>query len=261
MPERAFIDALALLVASTGRFDFPDRFLHALRVIAGTDLCSAFSVSEDGSLRYLFATGRHPAIPGFAEIASLAYARNYWHRDHITRQALVHTGSGGLHVVRQAWNGIADPEYRRACYERAGIVERLTLYSAGRPALFASAYRTRASGSSNTSEIEALERFAPILIAAVAKHDALTENAGSALHPPSDQVMRRLLECGRALSAREAAVAAAMLVGKTQKEISQESGVALNSVVTYRRRAYRKLGVSDRRGLATFFETIGTVAG
>lgn len=256
--DARMISAIAAAVSAVDEDDFPDRLLGALRALAGTDLCSAFQVEDDGSLRYLFAGGNHPAIPGFAEIASLDYARRYWHRDRITRQMLSAGGTPrSLHVVRQAWNGITDPEYRRACYERAQIVERLTLYQAEEPRIFASAYRTRESGPSSAADLARLESYAPILIAAVAKHARFRFGAAaSALHPPVQEVIGHLLNAGCALSLREAEISAGMLLGKTQKEISSESGVAMSSVVTYRQRAYRKLGVANRRGLAAFYRTL-----
>jgi DNA-binding CsgD family transcriptional regulator len=252
------ISAIAAAVSAVDEDNFPDKLLHAFRVIAGTDLCSAFRIEEDGSLRYLFAGGNHPAIPGFAEIASLDYARRYWQRDRVTRQMLATNGTQhSLRVIRQAWNGITDPEYRRACYERAQIVERLTLYQVEESRIFASAYRTRTSGPSSSAEMERLEAYAPILIAAVAKHAGFRFGAmASVLHPPAQEVIGHLLNAGCSLSLREAEVSAGMLLGMTQKEISQDCGVAMSSIVTYRQRAYRKLGVANRRGLTAFYQTL-----
>jgi len=246
-------EALAAAIAATGDPTFPDRLLAFLRGLAGTDLCSAFAVGHDGALRYLFAAGRHPDIPDFAETASLAYASGYWQRDRTTRRALAGLG-GGVHLIRQAWNGITDPDYRRACYERGGIVERLTLYAGGEPAIVASAYRSRASGHSSPAEIEALEKAAGIVMALVARHVAASRDTGQ---PAVHDVSHRLLACQHTLSAREASVAAALSLGRTQKEIAQATGVALSSVVTYRRRAYRKLGVSDRHEVADLLRRAG----
>ncbi len=255
MHERSIMEALAGAVAALGGPDFGERLLGALHAIAGTDLCSAFAVGEDGALRYLFSAGLHPQIPDFAESASLAYARIYWRSDRTTRRTLARTGAsdGTVHVIRQAWNGISDPDYRRACYERGGIVERLTLYGGGKRPLFASAYRIRGSGHSSPAELEALERAAPLLLALVARH-AETSRAAAEPPAPGGDLTRRLLACDRALSEREAAVAAALVAGRSQREIAQAAGVALSSVITYRRRAYRKLGVADRRGLAEFLD-------
>lgn len=258
MADVQVIAAIAAAVSAVDESYFPDRLLNVLRTLCGTDLCSAFQVEDDGSLRYLFASGRHPDIPGFAEIASLDYAQRYWQRDRTTRQMLsAGRNSRPLPVVRQAWNGISDPEYRRACYERGQIVERLTLYQSDGSRIFASAYRTRESGPSSAGEIALLETYAPILMAAVARHARfLVGVEPSILHPPSGEVVRNLLGAGRALSVREAEISAGLLIGKTQKEISAESGVALSSVVTYRQRAYRKLGVANRRGLVAFYKTL-----
>jgi LuxR family transcriptional regulator, activator of tox operons len=248
-------DALAKAVAAIGTDGFPDRFLGVLRAVAGTDLCSAFEIAADGAPRYLFSAGRHPEIPDFAESASLAYARNYWQRDRATQRALTQA-AGPVQIVRQAWNGITDPDYRRACYERGGIVERLTLYAGGRRPLFASAYRTRASGHSSPAEVEALGGLAGLVLAMLAKHLDMARRPAESRPEPLPEIARRLLDGGHALSEREAAVAAALHLGRTQREISAATGIAMSSVITYRRRAYRKLGVRDRRGLADILQAL-----
>ncbi|WP_172717068.1 MULTISPECIES: helix-turn-helix transcriptional regulator [Neorhizobium] len=252
------LTGMAALMDELGEPGFPEKLLETLRAIAGTDFCSAFQAEEDGSLTYLFACGYHSTIPGFAERASLDYARRYWQRDQVTRQML--NGAPGLakvQVVRQAWNGIRDPEYRRDCYERAHVLERLTIYHSEEPRIFASLYRTRESGPFPLSAVERLEAFAPLLIAMVVKHVRLQGRPPTApLHPPQQEIAGRLLQAGFALSGREAEVSAGLLLGRTHREISEKVGLALSSIVTYRQRAYRKLGVSDRRGLEALYKGI-----
>lgn len=243
---------LANAIAAIGDDAFPEKLLALFHGVSGADLCSAFEIGEDGELHFLFAAGHHPNIPSFAETASLAYARTFWRKDQTTRRALS-AATGGVQLVRQAWNGIADSDYRRTCYERGEIVERLTLYAAGGRAIFASAYRTRQSGPSTAAEIEALEKAAPDILALIVKHVDVTSRAQFG-HAPLHEMSRILSERGK-LSAREAAVAAALLIGKSQAEIASETGVALSSVITYRRRAYRKLGVATRRDLQALIRT------
>ncbi|MGK9052983.1 helix-turn-helix transcriptional regulator [Neorhizobium petrolearium] len=252
------VSQMASLMDEVGETGFPEKFLETLRGIAGTDFCSAFQAEEDGSLTYLFACGYHSTIPGFAERASLDYARRYWQRDRVTRQML----NGGpahrkVQVVRQAWNGIRDPEYRRDCYERAHVLERLTIYHSDEPRIFASLYRTRESGPFPLATVERLEAVAPLLMAMVVKHVRLQARPQTAqLRPPQQEIAGRLLQAGYALSGREAEVSAGLLLGRTHREISEKVGLALSSIVTYRQRAYRKLGVSDRRGLEALYEGI-----
>lgn len=247
MPER-IDDQLTSAIAAIGEVNFPEHILGLLHAITGADLCSAFEIASDSSLRLLFAAGEHPEIPDFAETASLAYARTFWQRDSATRRALA-TAPDAVHVVRQAWNGISDPDYRRTCYERGGIIERLTLYGASKPGIFASAYRTRESGHTNPAQLEALDHSAPWIMALIGKHAQVMRRASRTNHVPSHDIAQQLIQRSSALSAREANVAAALFLGKSQGEIAMETGIAVSSVITYRRRAYRKLGVSTRRDL------------
>ncbi|MBP1845804.1 DNA-binding CsgD family transcriptional regulator [Rhizobium petrolearium] len=249
---------MAALMDEVGEPAFPEKLLEILRKLAGTDFCSAFQAEEDGSLTYLFACGYHSTIPGFAERASLDYARRYWQRDRVTRQMLSAVSTPRkVQVVRQAWNGIRDPEYRRDCYERAHVLERLTIYHSDMPRAFASLYRTRESGPFPISAVERIEAAAALLMAMLVKHVRLQGRPQTApLHPPIQEIAGRLLQAGYALSGREAEVSAGLLLGRTHREISEKVGLALSSIVTYRQRAYRKLGVSDRRGLEALYEGI-----
>src|SRR5690606_14872616 len=128
-----------------------------------------------------------------------------------TRRALA-LAPTGIQMVRQAWNGIADPDYRRTCYERGGIVERLTLYASGSRPIFASAYRTRESGHSSPNQLEALERCAAQIMAMIDKHVQVARRTALATEAPLHEIARLLLDRDASLSACEAAVAAAMLL-------------------------------------------------
>lgn len=257
MADLQFIEAEAAAVAAIGEPSFPERLLDLLRGLLRADLCSAFEASDDGNLTFLFAAGEHPHIRGFAEAASLAYARSFWQRDRTTRQALS-SPPGSIQMVRQAWNGIIDPDYRRICYERGGIVERLTLYAPGKPTVFASAYRMKENGHSTAAELEELERASALIMALVCKHAAMLRRQALHQAPSLRDLSRLIMNREHALSAREADVVASLLLGKSQTEIAEEAGVALSSVVTYRRRAYRKLGVSTRRDLQKFLSVPGS---
>ncbi|SMC87349.1 helix-turn-helix transcriptional regulator [Rhizobium sp. RU36D] len=258
MPDVDAVAAMAVLTDALGEPDFPDRYFLTMRLLAKADLCSAFKVEEDGTLSYLFARGDHAGIPGFAERASLDYARRYWQRDLATRQLLQATHPPGrVQVLRQAWNGIRDPEYRRDCYERADVLERLTLYHQGDPRIVAGLYRVRESGPFPLPAVERIEALAPLIMAILAKHLRLVNARQPVpLHPPLRQIADRLLQSGYALSAREAEVSAGLLLGRTHREISERIGLAPSSIVTYRQRAYRKLGVRDQRGLEAIYQGI-----
>lgn len=122
----------ARVIAAIGRADFPERLLSAYRDLAGCDLCSAFVWESQRAPKLLFAAGVHPQISGFALSASRAYAKQYWQRDAAIRRSEIPSPSG-LSLLRTTATDIRDLDYRRDCYQRGGISERLTLFDTAFP--------------------------------------------------------------------------------------------------------------------------------
>ncbi|MHB2263776.1 helix-turn-helix transcriptional regulator [Aliihoeflea sp. PC F10.4] len=255
MNDAGYVEAIASLVSQTGNDGFSSSFNRLLNTVAAVDLCSAFAVQPDGSLRYLFACGDYEMSPGFAEEASWAYLLRFWRRDRISRQVFAEKSEGGsIRVLRQSPASISDAEYRRDCYERAEVVERLSFYHAAEPRLFASAYRARPRGGFDALERERLEQLAPILIATLAKHVTIMDDSFASARLSPAQIAACLQSCDPILSRREVEVASAMIAGWTQHDICARSGISFASVVTYRKRAYQKLGVTNRRELQRLYD-------
>jgi DNA-binding CsgD family transcriptional regulator len=237
--EQDVAGVLADLVGAIGSPTFPARFLATMRVLAGVELCSVFRRDVARPMRLLFAESDMP-MADFPLRASLEYARNYWRSDHqVTR--LSRSGRKGPLVVRRRASEIADPAYRLACYDRAGVAERLSIVM---PGLVANGYRTAGSGPFSAADIERLQLYAGLLMAALERH----ESATAPIFGETALVQSLMgLQCG--LSIREAEISAAMILGETQDEIATRTDLSHGSVVTYRRRAYGKLGVANRRDL------------
>lgn len=240
--EQAVAGALAELVGAIGTAHFPERFLGAMRMLAKVELCSVFRRDRGEPVELLFAEGTPPS-PDFPMRASLDYARNYWRSDHqITR--LARSARSGPVVVRKRACDIGDPAWRAACYDRAGVTERISIVSSGPSILVANGYRLSSSDPISSEDIARLETYAALLMATVERHQNSTV-------PTFDEtaLVQSLigLHCG--LSTREAEISAAMILGETQEEIAVRTQLSHGTVVTYRRRAYGKLGVANRRDL------------
>lgn len=249
MAMRDDIGMLAGMVATVGSPEFPVRFLSALETLCGARLFSAFSFHGAGAPRTLFAEGECRGAPDFARTASTAYSRRYWCRDSDVRRA-----AHGVSVVRTRAGDIADPDYRRTCYENGGIGERLSIQAAGRHPLVANGYRAASDGAFRPGDIARLEELAPLLMAALSRHIEL-----SACRPGDEtpaMVRQTLLSANAGLSTREAEVVAGFILGRTQGEIGAETGLTLSSVITYRRRAYCKLGVMDKQELLAAYRQL-----
>jgi DNA-binding CsgD family transcriptional regulator len=209
--------ALADLVGAIGTDAFAARFLDALGSLAEVDLCSVFVRGRRQPLRLLFAEGRHPINAGFPMRASLDYIRTFWRSDRRIAALTRSTGTSPV-VVRTSAAEISDPAWRAACYERGGVAERVSIVRAGNPAFVANGYRLGGSAGFTAVDLERIEAHSALLMAAVERH----AHACSAGGP---------------------------MLGETQEEIACRKQLSHGSVVTYRRRAYGKLGIDNRRAL------------
>ncbi|MDT8760174.1 LuxR C-terminal-related transcriptional regulator [Sphingomonas psychrotolerans] len=238
-------DVLAGLVAAIGSAAFPARFLDTLRVLGAVELCSVFR-RHAGGIELLFAEGEAPRLPDFSLAASRDYAREYWRSDAQLAR-LARRRSSGPRIVRLRASEIADPVYRAACYERADVTERLSILWPGEMGLVASGYRTSASGPFTGEDIARIQSHAGLLYAALLQH--LRADAATGFLFDEGALVEKLLTLDCRLSAREAEVAAGLMLGETQDAIARHRLLSPTTVVTYRRRAYGKLGVTSRRDL------------
>ena len=239
----------ARVIPAIGRPDFPAQLLSAYRELADCDLCSAFVWRSHGP-QLLFAAGTQPQATDFAVSASRAYEQRYWQFD-----PTIGRRSNGLSVLRTSETDIRNSDYRRDCYQSGGICERLTLFDTDGPAVSVSGYRTVGCAPTTAQTVIRMEDAAPTLVAALRRHQELTERAAQVLVSPSrNALLQWARQCG--LSEREAEVAASLATGQSQSDIASRCGLALNSVITYRRRAYQKLKVADRRELKALCERL-----
>jgi DNA-binding CsgD family transcriptional regulator len=242
----------ARVIPAIGRPEFPSLMLSVYGELAGCELCSAFSWEPERGPTLLFAAGEHPRGSGFALSASQAYTQKYWQSDAALGRDRLHDRPG-LSFVRTTAADIRDADYRRDCYQSGGIRERLTLFDARFPAISVSGYRSDARGPTAAPVARWMADAGPTLLAAVRRHHELLELARQTVLSPSLEAVVQWAR-KRGLSAREAEVVAGLTLGQTQAEIAGYVGLSVNSVVTYRRRAYQKLKVADRRALQALCE-------
>lgn len=147
---------------------------------------------------------------------------------------------------------IEDSAYRRLWQGPAGLVQRwsaVTAVAGQRVTL--NLYRLRAGGPFSRSEYDWLEHMAPLLGALAAKQ---VEMAGVQLRSRerADRIealgARLHATCG-ALTPRERAVLARVMLGMTSQGIAIDLSIGLASVLTYRKRGYARLGVTSQAEL------------
>ena len=189
-----------------------------------------------------------PAGPvGLADAAHAAegYMRHYG--EDANFRILTAAREQGLCLTYQRADEIADLGYRRACYDRTGIADRLSLVRAGgRDRVALSLYRSRAAGPFAEGLREAAAGAFPLLLEVVDRHLAsLPPAAGDSVGEQEARLRRRF----PGLTPRECAVAARVLTGQSASRIAAELGIAESTVVTHRKRAYARIGVDGMKAL------------
>ena len=141
------------------------------------------------------------------------------------------------------------PEHRANVYEAHGVAERVSIVEhEGHGALFAiNFYRHQHQRPFDDKHISAVENLAPALLAMAHKHlDVWMPEAKAAQF---SRLIVKLQASSPALTPRECEVCAGLLQGLTFDGIASQLGLSVNSVKTYRNRAFTRLGIHFRNEL------------
>lgn len=232
-------DIGAALVDAVGTPVFGARMLDAAQSVAGVDEIFAYHV-RDGerpvALSSISERGDH-------DRRARHYAERFYHHDPVVhaRQRTA-AGRGFVACVRAAEIGLRD--YRAICFEQPRFADKLCFgwRGAGR-AIVLSFYRRR--DSEGTAALAAL---ANVGLTALARQAVPTSEFSLV-----ERLEARIARAFPVLTLRERQVAARTVAGWTAERTADALDIRPSSVLTYRQRAYQRLGFS---GAADFLPAI-----
>ncbi|MBB4370763.1 DNA-binding CsgD family transcriptional regulator [Bradyrhizobium sp. cir1] len=229
-------------VLAIGRSDFPKILIDTLRRQADVGHCMVFSLSRGGAAHCLLDAGN---IPIGGDLGA-AYAGQF-HESDPNRDALFE-GEGGAPIMLPAFAPrMYGARYRKIFFQDSGIVDKCaTAIWTGDTCFYVNFYRIAAQGRFSAAQRERLGAIAPAIVASVARHFQRAETA------TPDQNLAALFATRAPLSAltpREQEVCRRILAGFSSEAISQALGISLHSTLTYRKRAYERLGISSQSEL------------
>lgn len=238
--------AVAAIVSSIGRDNFTTRLVELLEA-AGFDQCNAFGIDDDGNARPFFSWNRSRPLDHARRVRRYV-EEGLFMQDQALRELRCPDVAGPRFFRSEE---ITDREYRRYFFEEAGLGGKVAAFERNATGqVYANLYVYDTCLPSRSSKPGNLLLLATIVLNSILRHrelDASVPECGSA-----DRLdfVRRLLACGSVrLSSREIEVCARQLAGQTSEAIALEFGIAESSVVTYRKRAYEKLGICSRNEL------------
>ncbi|MCP3396876.1 helix-turn-helix transcriptional regulator [Bradyrhizobium sp. CCGB20] len=227
-------------VLAIGRPDFPKVLIDTLRRQADVGHCMVFALSRAGAAHCLLDAGN---IPIGGDLGA-AYAGQF-HESDPNRDALLE-GEGGAPIMLPAFAPrMYGARYRKIFFHDSGIVDKCaTAIWTGDTCFYVNFYRITAQGRFSAAQRERLRAIAPAIGASVARH--FQEGA------TPDQTLAALFATRAPLAAltrREQEVCRRILEGFSSEAISQALGISLHSTLTYRKRAYERLGISSQSEL------------
>ena len=181
-----------------------------------------------------------------------SYARHYYALDGnqrvIAPAATPARNDTTIVLHQQASDEIDHPGYRATCYQRPNVSDRLSLLVQPAADIWLSVnfYRDSDQGKFAPGDIAAIETLAPLFSHAVKHHYRLNGQIAQGAAPMMLAALRRY--CPQ-LSKRELDVLRGVLEGRTAAEIADATGLQPSSVITYQKRAYKRMGISSQRQL------------
>jgi len=158
-------------------------------------------------------------------------------------------------IAKVAIEDIEDQQYRH-CFESVRVHERLSFFSQGHSGLYQlSVYRGRRAQGFSPRALAQFSALASLVLASAFKQEDLCRSAP--LHMDLPAIERRLDNLSPQLSKREREVCARAAAGKTIEATALDLKIAKTSVITYRQRAYQKLGISSQVELVALVNNLG----
>lgn len=234
----------AWLIDSVGTARFARTLFAAAHELTRTHHLSAFSFSGPSRPRILIAenSGRSAVSRRIAQL----YADRYWHFD------LANTATSKPKLCSTAWcvrtsaSEITQDEYKSQCYTSVGLTNRICVSQRGEGQEVRLNFYNPRGRDFLESEVNGIFRWSDIFLSLLAKHDSMTRLEERAA-PGS--YAERLWRLGAALPPREVEICDGILQGITSEGIALKLNVSINTVRTYRKRAYARLGISSQNEL------------
>jgi len=163
----------------------------------------------------------------------------------LRREPLAEKNNGQTQAYRTTAGNIPNRQYRRECFETARLAEKVSFarWRAGRRFIL-SFYR--APGRPPITP-QALAPLADMTLPLLRKQLELSTDETNL--PLMERLLRRMERIYPEMTVREREVCARTLIGMTAEAIGLDLDIKPSTVLTYRRRAYERFGISNANQL------------
>ncbi|WP_170959106.1 helix-turn-helix transcriptional regulator [Magnetospirillum sp. 15-1] len=238
---------LAAVIAAIGQERFEARLADLLAAAANLDQINVVSL-EGERTRPLFSW--HRACPEMAsDLVGQYVSERFFQRDP-TLDRLTRSKRQGLCLGLMRRGQIEDDWYRRHFFDDAQLEGKLSILDQSQThAIYQNYYFATGTEAFSLREVENLARLAETASQCILRHLELRATPAEPSRPDPATVSRILNRRAPSLAVREREVCSRIVTGYTTEAIALDLGITANSVATYRKRAYAKLGICSQHQL------------
>jgi len=234
-PSLSFHQAIAACVLQLGKREFFDAFFDLINSCFGADQCMVFRRDSEGKLtNLLFKNFRKSNL---AKPLARDYVEGGYHKDP-NLQALLAIGDGETKIIHlDSLSNQMPEEYREHYFTDPELKDKVSIITGdGVSGYYINIYRSPDKSRFKEDGLFTEVGTGELIAALIVQHYQLNAN---------------FLQEGPLafLSEREQQVCRGILQGKKIEAVAYELNLAPSSIVTYRKRAYDKLGISTRAAL------------
>lgn len=244
---------LARIINSIGDDSFHDGLLGFLHQNIGAEHCATLAFASDRPVKVGAVSLDGTDTAGHQVDL---YLRSYWRADPtmVAAHSLAGQTPSRLHRLNIA--ALPPSDLRDLIYGRTHISERLLLSgSVAGAGISLSILRSERRGTFTEDEVGRLGAMADTLLAIIAKHAALARGQRDLSVALSS--LEVILDCMRhapeGLPRREVEVCARSIYGISSFGIALELDIGEETVKTYRKRAYQRLGIATHHELLLWY--------
>jgi LuxR family transcriptional regulator, activator of tox operons len=234
------------LIATTGTPRFEPSFFQTAREATDCEHLTAFIWSDRSAARLMFAINRgsRPVARTVAE----RYLAHYWNHDPANQICNRSASSDYEIAVRVLSRDIDHNAYRHDCYSSVDLIDRFSIIRRHKDEIIRlNLYRSARRGRFAAADLAPVLECGDVILALLAKHDAQRLPLDQSTE--ADVFAERLRRIVPQLAPRERDVCVGIIQGMSSEAIALGLGISVNTVLTYRKRAYARLGISSHNEL------------
>jgi DNA-binding CsgD family transcriptional regulator len=244
---------LCEMIDTIGDVGFSGALLRFLKK-CGAAHCGLFELSSAQPRRLLYASYAGSDVA--RRQIDLYLQRQYWRYDPCVAEAERMIGKTSTVLIRQDISDLSSCAFRSAVYDPAHVQERLFVCRSDEASCVAlSMLRSDTQQPFQDSEISYISSVAETLFSVLGKHVAVIAGRASMTEAfvSLDEIERCVAESGEGLTGRESQVCTRILYGLSAAGISSDLKISEETISTYRKRAYQRLGIATRQELLMWY--------